>query len=301
VDFARRIADGDRVSVYPVFEGLDIASATRVRPSALRVTRFAADVHLGRLAGYLRLCGFDTLYRNDWQDEALAKTAVTERRILLTRDRGLLKRAEVTHGYLVRNHRPRAQLVEVLDRFDLWASLRPFTRCSVCNSAVEPVAKESVFDRLPPRTALYYEEFWRCVGCGRLYWQGAHYRSLLGLLSRDGGSGAGGNREAPPREERHPDKREQTHGGDADRRGRAARGGHGQRFKSCSQPHRDTLDGPVETESQGLVIRPEGLREGTPDGGYQGARKHPVEAGEHYHQRYCPDSAEDDGVHAEES
>jgi uncharacterized protein with PIN domain len=194
VDFAWKIADGDRVSVYPVFEGLDIASVTMVRPSALRVTRFAADVHLGRLSGYLRMCGLDTLYRNDWQDQDLAATAVAEHRILLTRDRGLLKRAEVTHGYLVRGHRPRAQLMEVLDRFDLWSSLRPFTRCSVCNSAVEPVAKESVVERLLPRTALYYEEFWRCAGCGRVYWRGAHCRWLLGLFSRVGGCGGG---EAP--------------------------------------------------------------------------------------------------------
>lgn len=184
VGFAHRLADGDRVSVYPVFEAFDISPVSPVRPRPLRVVRFAADVHLGRLAGYLRLGGFDTLYRNDWDDRELAETAVAEKRIVLTRDRGLLMRAIVTHGHLVRETRPRAQLTEVLERFDLWSSLRPFTRCSVCNSPVEAVPKEEVVSELPARTARFYDDFRRCSGCGRLYWQGAHHRSLLRLFSR---------------------------------------------------------------------------------------------------------------------
>jgi uncharacterized protein len=183
VDFTYGIDDGDRVSVYPVFEALDISPATSVRPRPLREIRFAADVHLGRLAAYLRLVGFDTLYRNDWDDSGLAEIAVQERRVLLTRDRGLLMRAVVTHGYLVRETRPRAQLTEVLERFDLWGALRPLTRCSVCNSLVERVAKHEVAEVLPARTAQHYEDYWRCVGCGRLYWKGAHYRSLRALFS----------------------------------------------------------------------------------------------------------------------
>lgn len=193
VDFEHRLGDGDRVSVYPVFEALDISAVTSVRPQPLRIVRFAADVHLGRLAGYLRLAGFDTLYRNDWDDRDLAETAAKDRRIILTRDRGLLMRAIVTHGHLVRENRPHAQLVEVLERFDLWDSLRPFTRCSVCNGPIENVAKADIIAELPPRTAQHYQEFWRCTGCRRLYWQGAHYRSLLGLFSRwDPGSETAG-------------------------------------------------------------------------------------------------------------
>lgn len=184
VDFAHRLHAGDRVSVYPVFEALDISSVTAVRPQPLRVVRFVADVHLGKLAGYLRLAGFDTLYRNDWGDQELAEYAARERRILLTRDRGLLMRTIVTHGHLVRETRPRAQLREVLDHFDLWRLLRPFTRCSVCNDLVQTVPKTEIEAGLPPRTAAHYTEFRRCAGCGRLYWEGAHYRSLLELFSR---------------------------------------------------------------------------------------------------------------------
>jgi len=183
VDFSYRLSPGDRVSIYPVFEALDIAGVTAVRPQPLRLLRFLADVHLGRLAGYLRLAGFDTFYDNSWDDEQIAETAVREHRVLLTRDRGLLMRSVVTHGYLVRSHRPREQLREVLDRFDLWGSVRPLSRCSVCNVVVEAVEREKVVEKVAPRTAAHCEEFWLCPSCGRIYWQGAHYRSLMALLS----------------------------------------------------------------------------------------------------------------------
>jgi uncharacterized protein with PIN domain len=182
VDFFYRLGDGDRISVYPVFEALDISAASLVRPRPLRDTRFVADVHLGRLARYLRLLGFDTLYGNDWADDLLVETSVSDHRILLTRDRGLLKRKTLDHGYLVRHTDPLRQLAEVARRFDLRDSLRPLTRCPVCNVAVVPVAKEEAAPRLPLLTARYYDEFWRCEQCGRLYWKGGHHRSLEALV-----------------------------------------------------------------------------------------------------------------------
>jgi len=183
VDFRHPVGNGEHVSVYPVFEAFDVGPVTRVRARPLRQVRFAADVHLGKLAGYLRLAGFDTSYRNDWSDEDLVEAALREHRIILTRDRGLLMRSAVTHGHLVRHTSPRQQLSEVLERFDLWGSLRPFTRCSLCNRPVERVRKADVIQDLPPRTAHHYEEFWRCIGCGQVYWKGAHYRSLERLFT----------------------------------------------------------------------------------------------------------------------
>ena len=182
VDFGHRVADGARVSVYPVFEALDISPITHVRSRPLREPRFAADVHLGRLAGFLRLAGFDTLYRSDWADRELVEVARREHRVILTRDRGLLMRVAVTHGYLVRQTASRSQLEEVLERFDLRGLLRPLSRCSVCNEPVDSVEKEQVADRLQGRTARHYNEFWLCTGCGRIYWRGAHWRSLQELL-----------------------------------------------------------------------------------------------------------------------
>jgi uncharacterized protein with PIN domain len=176
------VGDGDRMTIYPVFEALDIGTLTRVRPQPLRDLRFAADVHLGRLARYLRLAGLDTLYRNDWSDSELVENAVNEGRVVLTRDRGLLKRKAVTHGYLVRETAPRDQLQEVIDRFDLAASLVPFTRCAVCNGLLGAVEKAAVLELLPLRTSRRYRRFWRCGRCGRIYWRGGHFRSIERLV-----------------------------------------------------------------------------------------------------------------------
>ena len=184
VEFAYRVRDGDRISVYPVFESLDISSLGRVRPRPLRETRFVLDVHLGRLAGYLRMLGFDSLYRNDHHDEELADLSQRERRILLTRDRGLLKRSAVSHGYLLRESNPRAQLAEVIRRFDLRGMVAAFTRCMRCNGSLEPVAKEAILDRLLPKTRRYYDEFAMCRDCGRIYWRGSHYEDMRQRLER---------------------------------------------------------------------------------------------------------------------
>ena len=160
--FSRRVRDGDRVSVYPVFESIDISPVARVRPEPLREVRFVLDTHLGKLATYLRMLGFDALYRNSFSDDALTEVSVKERRILLTRDRGLLKRGRITHGYFVRSTGLRAQLTEVLRRFDLYRLVSPFCRCLRCNRQLEPVPKEEVEERLPPKVREYFAEFrWR--------------------------------------------------------------------------------------------------------------------------------------------
>jgi len=182
VDFGHQVGDGDRVSVYPVFEALDMSPLVRLRPRPLREPRFVLDVHLGRLARNLRLLGFDSVWRNDLTDEELATISVHDRRILLTRDRGLLKRAKVTHGYLVRETNRRRQIVEILRRFDLFGAVVPFGRCLKCNGVLEPVAKEEVEHRLPPRTRQDYEDFRMCPDCDRIYWQGSHYERLVALV-----------------------------------------------------------------------------------------------------------------------
>jgi uncharacterized protein len=182
VGFAYQVEDGDRISVYPMFEALDIAGLERLRPEPLREPRFVLDTHLGRLATYLRMAGFDTLYRNDYEDRELARISRQERRILLTRDTGLLKRGEVTHGCFVRETAVRRQFGEVIRRFDLSRAARPFTRCLRCNGVLEAVEKAAVLESLPPRAAELYEEFRRCPACGRVYWTGEHYRRMREFL-----------------------------------------------------------------------------------------------------------------------
>ena len=184
----RTLRDGDRVSLYPVFESMDVTPLLRLRPDPLREVRFVADAHLGRLARHLRLLGFDTFFENDPGDEILARISARERRILLTRDRALLSRRAVTHGLWVPSTRPREQLVYLVERLDLCRLFRPFTRCTVCNSTLTQVPKEGLEPDLPPRVLAAFDVFWRCGGCGRLYWRGSHYdrlRTMVEELSRE--------------------------------------------------------------------------------------------------------------------
>ncbi|MGA7978736.1 MAG: Mut7-C RNAse domain-containing protein [Chromatiaceae bacterium] len=178
------VQNGDRVSLYPTFESVDVSPLLQLRDSPLRRVAFIADAHLGRLARYLRLLGFDTLFENDPGDEALAEIAANEGRILLSRDRALLERRIVTHGLWVPAVRPSEQLAYVLDRLDLYRLLQPFTRCTVCNGLLAVVDKEQLDKQVPPRVLAVFDDFWRCTACGRIYWQGSHYDRLRRLVEQ---------------------------------------------------------------------------------------------------------------------
>lgn len=182
VGFDHRPAAGDRIAVYPVFESLDIGPIARLRPEPLRDPRFVADVHLGRLARLLRLVGFDTRWATDLDDDRLATIGQSEHRVVLTRDRGLLKRRQVTHGLFVRSDRPFDQAVDVLRRLHLGGRLAPFTRCLRCGGELDTVPKSAVLDRLQPLTRQHYDEFRRCRVCDRVYWRGSHHERLTVLV-----------------------------------------------------------------------------------------------------------------------
>lgn len=178
VDFAYPVRDGDRIAVYPFFTSLPPDRSHRLRPPQLDPPRFVLDVHLGQLARYLRMLGFDTLYRNDFDDETLAHLSSAENRILLTRDRGLLKRGIVVHGYCLRTTQPRQQLLDVIERFSLAESIKPFRRCINCNGLLQPVEKRTVIDHVPPSVYTDYADFHRCRGCGQIYWKGSHFSRM---------------------------------------------------------------------------------------------------------------------------
>lgn len=176
VDFSYAVQPGDYISVYPVFESFDVSSLTRLRPEPLRQVRFVLDAHLGKLARHLRLLGFDALYSNAASDRELARISASgDRRILLTRDHGLLKRKAITHGYFVRETDPVKQAREILERFDLYAEVRPFLRCMDCNGLIQSVDREAVSGRVPPGVLAEFDRFSTCTGCARVYWQGSHY------------------------------------------------------------------------------------------------------------------------------
>ncbi len=146
--------------------------------------RFVVDAHLGRLARYLRMLGFDAAFGNDAGDPLLAGLAATEDRILLSRDRALLDRANVTESYKVQARDPEERLEEVVNRFDLQSMLRPFTRCMVCNTIFEPIDKDAARERVPPRSAEAFDEFFYCPSCDRVFWKGSHYDRMQRLIAR---------------------------------------------------------------------------------------------------------------------
>jgi uncharacterized protein with PIN domain len=183
VGFGHHLEDGDRVSVYPVFEALDVTPLVHLRPQPLREPRFVLDTHLGKLARRLRLLGFDASWRRDATDEELVAVSLSQKRTLLTRDRGLLKRRELTHAAAVRATEAGRQLREVVERFDLARSAAPFTRCLACNGNLRAVPKEEILERIPPETRLHYEAFVRCTSCERVFWWGPHTRRLREIVS----------------------------------------------------------------------------------------------------------------------
>lgn len=171
----RLLRGGERVEVFPV----DVAPVDRP-------PRFVADVHLGRLASYLRLLGIDTLYRNDAGDDELLAAATDEHRTLLSRDTGLLKRRRLVHGAFVYETDPRLQLREVAGRFDLHGCFAPFSRCSHCNAEVGPVDASEVSPEVPTRGLRRGGRFSRCTGCGHVYWRGTHEARLRQRLAEAG-------------------------------------------------------------------------------------------------------------------
>ncbi|MFC3652943.1 Mut7-C RNAse domain-containing protein [Dyella humi] len=180
--FNHLLYDGDRVAVYPKFEALDITPLLHVREQPLRVTRFVADAHMGGLAHLLRMCGFDTLYDNQFQDDRILELSLQEERIILTRDRELLKRREVTHGCYVHALKSPQQLQEVITRLDLSTSAQPFTLCLDCNVPLRAIDKTSLLRRVPTAVLERQNSFVTCDQCHRVYWEGSHWRHMREFL-----------------------------------------------------------------------------------------------------------------------
>jgi len=171
VESNSRLHDGDQVTVYPADTPMSDEPC------------FILDNHLGQLATYLRMLGFDSLYRNDYQDDELSRVASEEERVLLTRDRRLLMRKAIRRGYCIHQTDPRQQAVEVLRRFKLFGQVKPFQRCLRCNSPLQLVAKQDIIERLEPLTKLYYDDFRICPSCHQVYWKGSHYAHMLEMIA----------------------------------------------------------------------------------------------------------------------
>jgi len=184
VDFSHRLRGGERVAVYPEFERLDISPVVRLRARPLRDTRFILDVHLGKLARYLRMLGFDAAYDHSWDSRVLIDLSLQQKRIILTRSLEVLKQNRVTHGYWLRHHEPRQQLFEVLQAVDLFNQVQAFTRCMDCNGRIHKVDKTFVKDLINPHVFQRFDEFRQCRECRKIYWQGSHHKRMLELISK---------------------------------------------------------------------------------------------------------------------
>lgn len=182
VSFGYLVNIQDRLDVYTLDAPVDFSIPSILRPEPLEELRFLADVNVGRLAILLRMMGMDTAYKNSLSDVELAEISSIEKRILLTRDTRLLRRSKVVFGHLVRETAPQRQLVEVVRLFNLTGRLSPFTRCLVCNSVLEPIEKDKIIHRLEPLTKRYYDTFYLCPGCGKIYWPGSHKIKMEEML-----------------------------------------------------------------------------------------------------------------------
>jgi hypothetical protein len=183
-DFAAIVGVDDLIEVHGPPCPLDPTLPTRLRPEPLAGLRFAVDANVGRLAGLLRMAGFDTFYERQLSDRELAALAAREKRVLLSRDFALLKRREVVFGRLIRAAQPYEQLAEVVRLYGLAARLQPFSRCLCCNTLLQPVAKEEIIDRLEPLTRQYFHQFKSCPDCRRIYWAGSHQEKMLKNLEK---------------------------------------------------------------------------------------------------------------------
>ncbi len=182
VHFSYILQPQDLISVYPAFSSLDTLNENKLRPPLTNGYRFVLDCHLGKLAKYLRQLGFDTLYENNFDDEELAHISSVEQRILLTRDRNLLKRSIIDYGYFVRHDAPRQQLDEVIRRYTLQDKFTPFGLCSRCNGTISSVRKSDIIERLELKTRQYYDRFYQCNSCSQLYWEGSHFDNMRKLI-----------------------------------------------------------------------------------------------------------------------
>lgn len=184
VNFNYRPNNDDKISVYPVFEALDITPLIRLRSKPLREPQFVLDVHLGKLARYMRLLGFDVLYTNHYSDEQLVKISSEDHRILLTRDINLLKHSLITHGYWMRHVALIPQLKEVIHRFDLKNQIMPFTRCLDCNGLIVPMEKTLATPQVPPIVGAVFSDYHRCSECQKIYWAGSHYEKMRDFVNQ---------------------------------------------------------------------------------------------------------------------
>lgn len=179
IDLSTILADGERISIYPTIESFDISSIELLHPTPLRNPKFIADVHLGKLARLLRLTGFDTIYFNTFDEDRIIQLSVNERRCILSMSSRYHSNTTVQRFFQICSTSPYVQLQEVFNRFDLWNSIKPFTRCLKCNSVLQHMTMANAqLERIPQRVRSWCSEYQYCFQCNQYFWKGSHYEKL---------------------------------------------------------------------------------------------------------------------------
>lgn len=186
VDFFYRLQANDTVKVYPAIANALLLKKYSLTPRYVYPLKFIADVQLGKLMTELRMLGINTLYQNDYTDKLIVEIAEKENRIVLTRSVGLLKYKAMKWGYWLRSQITEKQLGDILYHYNLLPSIQPFTRCLLCNGEIEAVAKEDVLEHLPPKAIEFFNEFFQCSSCKKIYWKGSHYKNMMRIIERIG-------------------------------------------------------------------------------------------------------------------
>jgi uncharacterized protein with PIN domain len=184
MDFNYILQDGDRVSVYPVFESLSIESVTRLRGIPLRRTRFIADCNLGNIVRYMRALGLDVYFQPSLSPREIIEISKDETRIILTKSRKLLKFKDVTHGIFIRPGTAVEQIKRIINYMDIKGRTKPFSRCLRCNNLLESIAKDRVADWIPEKTKVFCDQYGYCKSCDKIYWNGTHYLKMKRVIDR---------------------------------------------------------------------------------------------------------------------
>jgi len=178
VNFNYILQNGDRVSVYPVFESLNITNITQLRKIPLRRNKFIADINLGDIVKYMRVLGFDIYYNSLLSTRKIIKISKRENRVILTKSRKFLKFKDVTHGIFIRPGTTTEQIRRIIDYLDIKDDIKPFSRCLRCNTLLKSVLKENILDRIPPKTKEFCDEYVQCQSCDKIYWKGTHFINM---------------------------------------------------------------------------------------------------------------------------
>jgi uncharacterized protein with PIN domain/sulfur carrier protein ThiS len=178
VDLNYILRDGDRISVYPVFESLNITQVTRLRKVPLRRTRFIADINLGDIVKYMRVLGFNVFFDPLLTPREIIGISNAENRIILTRSRKLLKFKEVSYGIFLRPGTAPEQIKRIIEYLDIKDNIKLFSRCLVCNTPLKSVSKEKILNKIPPKTKEFCDEYVCCPSCDKIYWKGTHFKNM---------------------------------------------------------------------------------------------------------------------------